>query len=62
MAKRARRDSNNNEIKGHKYEQMQEGDKHGNQYNAQLCQAFETIANRLGAAIKFENAIKPVFA
>ena len=62
VAKRARRDSNGEEIGGDEYDQVPEGDENGELNDAQLRQAERAAANRPGAAIRIGDAIERICA
>ena len=62
VAKRARCDSNGEEIGKDEYEQVPEGDENGELNDAQLRQAERAVAERPGAAIRIGNAIERICA
>ena len=57
LAKRGRRDSNGEEIRGDEYDQVPDGDKNGELDGAQLRQAERAAAARPGAATRIGDVI-----
>lgn len=62
LAKRARRDSNGDEIGGDEYEQVPDGDENGELDGAQLRRAERAAAARPGAAIRMGEVLEQIIA
>ena len=62
VAKRARRDTTGEEIKGDEYEHVPEGNENNELNDDQLRQAERATTNRPGAAIRIEDAIEQICA
>jgi hypothetical protein len=62
LSKRARRDSNGEEIGGDEYDQVPDGDENGELSGAQLRRAEQAAAARPGAAIRVGDVIENICA
>lgn len=62
LAKRARRDSNGEEIGGDEYEQVPDGDENGELDGAQLRRAERAAAARPGAVVRMGDVIERICA